>query len=191
MKSFIYCVLLNIFILSVSCEHKAKKVVIKPKVEKLVWHIHGLPDMFILKHSFVIYNRWGIDCFLEGCISSVKGREQNKITAKILEKRHGKFWQEIFKQSVNEEFANRFVIYDLINNYSEIVRIKKEYGKKRKDINIRILCLAKYKYAVLVTWNSITDLEEHIPGQVVIVNVATKTVIKSDDKVRYDWKESI
>jgi hypothetical protein len=191
MKSFIYRILLIIFILSVSCEHKAKKVVIKPKVEKLVWHIHGLPDMFILKHSFVIYNRWGINCFLEGCISSVKGREQNKITAKILEKRHGIFWQEVFRQSVNEEFANRFVVYDLINNYNEIVRIKKEYGKKLKDMNMRILCLAKYKYAVLVTWDLKTDVEEHIPGQILLVNVATKMVTKSDDKVKYDWREGV
>lgn len=56
-------------------------------------------------------------------------------------------------------------------------------------MNMRILCLDKYKYAVLVTWDSKNDLEEQIPGQVVLVKIATKTVTRSDDKVKYDWKE--
>jgi hypothetical protein len=124
---------------------------------------------------------------LDGCGGSIAGMKQNKITAKILEKRHGKFWYEVFWQSVNEELANRFVIFDLINSYSEVVRIKNEYGKKQEDMNTRLLYLDKYKYAVLVTWDSETDLDEHIPGQIFLVNVATKTVEKSNGK--YDCRE--
>lgn len=175
-----------LLLLASSCNNTAKQVIPKPIIKPLVWHIDGLPNWFILNHSRIIYKRWNIDYVLDGCGGSIAGMKQNKITAKILEKRHGKFWHEVFWQSVNEELANRFVIFDLINSYSEVVRINNEYGKKQEDINIRLLYLDKYKYAALVTWDSETDLDEHIPGQIVLVNVATKTVKKSNSK--YDWR---
>lgn len=171
-----------------SCNNTTKQDIPKPIIKPLVWHIDGLPNWFILNHSGIIYKRWNIDYVLDGCTGSIAGMKQNKITAKILEKRHGKFWHEVFKQSVNEEFANRFVILDLINNYSEVVRIKKEYKKKPEDVNMSLICLGKYKYAVLVTWDSITDEDNPVPGQIVLVNVATKTVTKSDGRVNYDWR---
>lgn len=54
-------------------------------------------------------------------------------------------------------------------------------------MNMHILYLDKYKYSVSVTWDSETDLEEQIPGQILLVNVATKTVKISNGK--YDWRE--
>lgn len=98
-----------------SCNNTAKQDIPKPIAKPLVWHIDGLPNWFILNHSRIIYKRWNIDYVLDGCGGSIAGMKQNKITAKILEKRHGKFWHEVFWQSVNEEFANRYVVDDLLN----------------------------------------------------------------------------
>lgn len=171
-----------------SCNNTSKQDIPKPMIKPLVWHIDGLPNWFILNHSRIIYKRWNIDYVLDGCAGSIAGMKQNKITAKILEKRHGKFWHEVFWQSVNEELANRFVIFDLINSYSEVVRIKNEYGKKQEDMNMRILCLDKYKYAVLVTWYVPNEENKHIPSLQLIVNLATKVVRESNNKIKYDWR---
>lgn len=194
MNRIVNCVVLfvTIFLMLfyiISCTNNTKQVKPKPKEKPLVWHIDGLPNWFLLNHARIIYKRWDIDYVLDGCGGSIEGIKQNKITAKILEKKHGKFWHEVFWQSVNEEVANRFAILDLINKYNEIVRLKKKYSKSQDYMNLRIICLDKYKYAVLVTWDSETDLEKHIPGQIVIVNIATKTVAKSDDRLKYDWRE--
>lgn len=171
------------------CTNTTKQLKPKQKEKNLVWHIDGLPDWFILNHASIIYKRWNIDYVLDGCSGSIAGMKQNKITAKILEKRHGKFWHEVFWQSVNEEIANRFAILNLINEYNEVVGIKNEYVKKPENMNMRILCLDKYKYAVLVARDSEIDGDKPIPTQIVLVNLATKTVKKSDANVKYDWRE--
>ena len=178
MKTYIYSILSFILVLNLSCEHKVKKAVIKPKVKKLVWHIQGLPDFSILRHSYVIYDRWGMDCFIEGCMPSVRGTKENKRTTKILEKRHGKFWHEVFWQSVNEEFANRFAVNDLLNKNEQVIAKRASLQKKSEKLTSYVKPIGKYKYAVLMrNWEIVNGEDTEVIAFRFIVDLEKKTVV--------------
>lgn len=163
----------------------------KPKLEKstpkpLVWHIAGLPNWFILSNSKIIYKRWGINIFLEGCSGSIVGVKNNKKVAKILEKRHGKYWRQVFEMAVDEEIVNRYSVIDLVFKNKEEVKIQKEFNMSIKNSYTRVICIGKNRYAVLVTWYDPNNENKQIPGQQLMVNLATKAVTKSNEK--FDWR---
>ena len=165
----------------------------KPKLEKstpkpLVWHIAGLPNWFILSNSKIIYKRWGINIFLDGCSGSIEGIKSNKKTAKILEKRHGKYWRQVFEMAVDEEILNRYSVIDIVSNCPEVLKIHKEFNVSIKNSNTRVIYIGKNRYAVLVTWYDPNNENKQIPGQQLIVNLATKRVAKSNGK--FNWRRA-
>ena len=175
-----------LLLLASSCNNTAKQVIPKPMTKPLVWHIDGLPNWFILNHSRIIYKRWNIDYVLDGCGGSITGMKQNKITAKILEKRHGKYWQQVFQMSVDEEIVNRYSVIDLVFKSEEVVKIQKKFNVSKNNSNTRVIYIRKNQYAVLVTWYDPSDENKQIPGQQLIVNLATKAVVKSNEN--FDWR---
>jgi hypothetical protein len=177
---------LLVFILG--CTNNKKPKLVKSTPKPLVWHIAGLPDWFYLSNSRIIYKRWGINIFLDGCSGSIEGVKNNEKVAKILEKRHGKFWHQVFQMSVDEEIVNRYSIIDLIFNSKEVIKIQEKFNVSKKNSNTRVICTGKNQYAVLVTWYDPSDENIQIPGQQLIVNMATKKVTKSDRK--FNWKEA-
>jgi hypothetical protein len=176
-----------LMVFSLGCTHNKKPKLVKPAPKPLVWHIDGLPDWFILSNSRIIYERWGIDYFLDGCSGSIEGMRNNKKVAKILEKRHGKYWRQIFEMSVDEEIINRYSVIDLVSKSQEVVKIQKKFNVSIKNSTIRVICMKKNKYATLVTWYYPNDENKNIPGRQLIVNLANQTVMKSDGK--FDWRE--
>jgi hypothetical protein len=173
---------------TLGCTHNKKPKLVKSTPKTLVWNIAGLPNWFYLSNSSIIYKRWGIDYFLDGCSGSIAGIKINKKTAKILEKRHGKYWKQVFDMSVTEEIVNRFSVIDLANKSQEVVKIQKEFNVSKKNSNTRVICTGKNQYAVLVTWYDPSDENIKIPGQQLIVNLATKKVIESDRK--FNWSRA-
>lgn len=177
-------VLLLVFTLGCTNNKKAKLVKLAPK--PLVWHVAGLPNWFILSNSRIIYKRWGINIFLDGCSGSIEGVKNNKKVAKILEKRHGKYWQQVFQMSVDDEIVNRYSVIDLVFKSEEVVKIQKKFNVSKNNSNTRVIYIRKNQYAVLVTWYDPSDENKQIPGQQLIVNLATKAVVKSNEN--FDWR---
>ncbi|BDB55114.1 hypothetical protein GENT5_14190 [Flavobacterium ammoniigenes] len=174
-----------LMVFTLGCTHNKKTKLVKPTPKPLVWHIAGLPNWFILSNSKIIYKRWGINIFLDGCSGSIEGIKSNKKIAKILEKRHGKYWRQVFEMAVDEEIVNRYSVIDLVSNCPEVVKIQKEFNVSIKNSNTRVICIGKNRYAVLVTWYDPNNENKQIPGQQLIVNLATKAVTKSNEK--FDW----
>lgn len=165
-----------------SCDNTAKQDIPKPIANPLVWHIDGLPNWFILNHSRIIYKRWNIDYVLDGCGGSIAGMKQNKITAKILEKRHGKFWHEVFWQSVNEEFANRYVVDDLLNKNEQVIAKRASLQKKSEKLTSYVKPIGKYKYAVLMrNWEIVNGEDTEVIALRFIVDVEKKTVVPNSN----------
>lgn len=185
---FAHKILLGFLIVSIlGCTHNKKTKLVKSTPKTLVWHIAGLPNWFYLSNSSIIYKRWGIDYVLDGCSGSIAGIKSNKKTAKILEKRHGKYWQQVFQMSVAEEILNRYSVIDLVFKSNEVVKIQKEFNVSKKNSNTRVICLGKNRYAALVTWYDPNNENKQIPGQQLIANIATKAVTESNEK--FDWRE--
>ena len=176
-----------LMVFTLGCTHNNKTKLVKPNPKPLVWHIAGLPNWFILSNSKIIYKRWGINIFLDGCSGSIEGIKSNKKIAKILEKRHGKYWRQVFEMAVDEEIVNRYSVIDLVYNCPEVVKIQKEFNVSKENSNTRVIYIRKNQYAVLVTWYDPSDENKQIPGQQLIVNLATKKVSKSDKK--FDLRE--
>lgn len=165
-----------------SCNNTTKQDVPKPIAKPLVWHIDGLPNWFILNHSRIIYKRWNIDYVLDGCGGSIAGMKQNKITAKILEKRHGKFWHEVFWQSVNEEFANRYVVDDLLNKNEQVIAKRASLQKKSEELTSFVKPIGKYKYAVLMrNWEIVNGEDTEVVAFRFIVDIEKKTVVPNSN----------
>jgi hypothetical protein len=184
---FVHKILLGFLIVStLGCNQNKKTKLVKSTPKPLVWHIEGLPNWFILSNSRIIYKRWGIDYFLDGCSGSIEGMKSNKKVAKILEKRHGKYWQQVFELSIDEEILNRYSVLDLVSKSQEVVSIQKKFDVSIKNSTIRVICIGKNQYVVLVTWYDPDDESKHIPGRQLVVNLVTKTVTKSNRK--FDWR---
>ncbi len=177
-----------LLVFTLGCTNNKKPKLVKSTPKPLVWHIAGLPNWFILSNSKIIYKRWGINIFLDGCSGSIEGVKNNKKVARILEKRHGKYWQQVFQMSVDEEIVNRYSVIDLVFKSKEVVKIQKEFNVNKNNSNTRVICTGKNQYAVLVTWCNPSDDNIQIPGQQLIVNIATKKVTESDRK--FNWKEA-
>jgi hypothetical protein len=173
-------------IFTLGCDHNKKPKLVKSTPKPLVWHIAGLPNWFYLSNSKIIYKRWGINIFLEGCSGSILGVKNNKKVAKILEKRHGKYWQQVFQMSVDEEIVNRYSVIDLVFKSKEVLDIHKKFNVSKENSNTRVMYIDKNRYAVLVTWFDPSDYNIHIPGLQLIVDIATKSVTKSNEK--FDWR---
>jgi hypothetical protein len=175
-----------LMVFTLGCTHNKKPKLVKSTPKPLVWHIAGLPNWFYLSNSKIIYKRWGINIFLEGCSGSIVGVKNNKKVAKILEKRHGKYWQQVFEMSVDEEIVNRYSVIDLVFKSKEAVKIQKKFNVSKNNSNTRVIYIRKNQYAVLVTWYDPSDENKQIPGQQLIVNLATKAVVKSNEN--FDWR---
>lgn len=178
-------VFLLLFILG--CTNDKKQKLVKSTPKPLVWHIAGLPNWFYLSNSRIIYKRWGINIFLDGCSGSILGVKNNKKVAKILEKRHGKYWQQVFQLSVDEEIVNRYSVIDLAYKSQEVVTIQKKFNVSKENSTTRVMNIDKNRYAILVTYFDPSDENISIPGQQLIVNLAAKEVTKSDRK--FNWRE--
>lgn len=177
-----------LMVFTLGCTNNKKPKLVKPTPKPLVWHIDGLPNWFYLSNSRIIYNRWGIKIFLDGCSGSIEGIKSNKKTAKILEKRHGKYWRLVFEMAVDEEIVNRYSVIDLVHNCKEVAKIRKDFNVSDDNSYIRVIYIRNNQYAVLVTWYDPSDDNIQIPGQQLIVNLDTKRVIESDRK--FNWRES-
>jgi hypothetical protein len=175
-----------LMVFTLGCTHNKKPKLVKPTPKPLVWHIAGLPNWFILSNSKTIYKRWGINIFLEGCSGSIVGVKNNKKVAKILEKRHGKYWRQVFEMAVDEEIVNRYSVIELVFNSEEVLEIQKKFNVSKENSNTRVMYIGKNQYAVLVTWYDPSDENKKIPGQQLMVNLATKVVSKSNEKL--DWR---
>ncbi len=175
-----------LMVFTLGCTHNNKPKLVKPTSKPLVWHISGLPNWFILSNSRIIYKRWGIDYVLDGCSGSIAGTKSNKKVAKILEKRHGKYWRQVFEIAVDEEIVNRYSVIDLVSNCQEVVKIQKEFNVSNKNINTRVINIHKNRYAVLVTWYGPSEENIQIPSRQLTVNLATKEVTKTNEK--FDWR---
>jgi hypothetical protein len=185
-SKFSSIVILTIVLVSIlSCNNESKPKPNKTAFKLIVWHIAGLPNWFYLSNSRIIYKRWGINYVLDGCSGSIIGIKSNKKAAKILEKRHGKYWRQVFEMSVKEEIVNRFSVIDLICKSQEVIRIQKEFDVSIKNSNTRVICLGKNRYTVLVTWYDPNNENKRIPGQQFKVNLASKAVTKTNEK--FDW----
>lgn len=187
MKNVPKIILGFLLVFTFGCTQNKKPKLVKPTPKPLVWHIAGLPNWFILSNSKIIYKRWGINIFLDGCSGSIEGIKSNKKIAKILEKRHGKYWRQVFEMAVDEEIVNRYSVINLVSKCQEVVKIQKKFNVSIKNSNTRVICTEKNQYAVLVTWYDPSDENKQIPGQQLIVNLATKKVSKSDKK--FDLRE--
>lgn len=184
---FVTQIILGILIVStLGCNQNKKPKLAKTTPKLLEWHIAGLPNWFILSNSRIIYKRWGITIFLDGCSGSIKGMKNNKKVAKILEKRHGKYWQQVFEMSVDEEIINRYSVIDLVSKSQEVVAIQKKFDVSFKNSNTRVIYIDKNRYAALVTWYDSENENKNIPGRQLVVNLVTKTVTKSNRK--FDWR---
>lgn len=182
-----YKILVGLLIVStLGCNHEKKPKLVKSTPKPLVWHIAGLPNWFILSNSRIIYKRWGITIFLDGCSGSIEGMKNNKKVAKILEKRHGKYWRQLFEMSLDEEIINRYSVLDLVSKSQEVFAIQKKFDVSFKNSNTRVIYIDKNKYAVLVTWYDPDDEIKNIPSCQLVVNLVTKTVMKSNRK--FDWR---
>lgn len=173
-------------VFTLGCTHNKKPKLVKLTPKPLEWHIAGLPNWFILSNSKIIYKRWGINIFLEGCSGSIVGVKNNKKVAKILEKRHGKYWQQVFEMSVDEEILNRYSVIDLVYKSQEVLAIQKKFNVSKDNSNTRVMYIDKNRYAVLVNWYDPSDDNISIPGQQLLVNLVTKVVSKSNE--RFDWR---
>ncbi len=173
-------------VFTLGCTHNKKPKIVKPTPKPLVWHIAGLPNWFILSNSKIIYKRWGINIFLDGCSGSIVGVKSNKKVAKILEKRHGKYWRQVFEMAVDEEIVNRYSVIDLAYKSQEVVTIQKKFNVSKENSTTRVMNIDKNRYAILVTYFDPSDENISIPGQQLIVNLAAKEVTKSNEKL--DWR---
>jgi hypothetical protein len=188
LSKFSSIVILTIVLVSIlSCNNESKQKPIKSASKPLVWHIAGLPNWFYLSNSRIIYKRWGIEYVLDGCSGSIAGMKSNKKVAKILEKRHGKYWRQVFELAVDEEIVNRYSVIDLVFKSKEVLEIQKKFNVSKENSNTGVICLGKNQYAVLVTWYDPNNEDKKIPGQQLMVNLATKAVTKSNEKL--DWRE--
>lgn len=123
-----------------------------------------------------------MDYVLGGCGGSIAGMKQNKITAKILEKRHGKFWHEVFWQSVNEEFANRYAVEDLLNNNKQVIAKRASLRKKSEELTSYVKPIGKYKYAVLMrNWELVNGEDTQVISLRFIVDIEKKTVVSNSN----------
>jgi hypothetical protein len=187
MKFTLKIILGFLMVFTLGCNNNKQPKLVKSKPKPLVWHIAGLPNWFILSNSKIIYKRWGINIFLEGCSGSIVGVKNNKKVAKILEKRHGKYWQQVFEMSVDEEIVNRYSVIELVFNSKEVLEIQKKFNVSKDNSNTRVMYIDKNRYAVLVTWYDPSDDNISIPGQQLMVNLVTKVVSKSNEK--FDWRK--
>lgn len=187
MKNVPKIILGFLLVITFGCTQNKKPKLVKPTPKPLVWHIAGLPNWFYLSNSRIIYNRWGINIFLDGCSGSIEGIKSNKKIAKILVKRHGKYWRQVFEMSVDEEIVNRYSVIDIVYNCPEVVKIQKEFNVSIKNSSTRVICFGKNRYAVLVNWYDPNNENKQIPGQQLKVNLATKAVTKTNQK--FDLKE--
>jgi hypothetical protein len=189
LSKFSSIVILTIVLVSIlSCNNESKPKPIKSASKPLVWHIAGLPNWFYLSNSRIIYKRWGIEYVLDGCSGSIAGMKSNKKVANILEKRHGKYWEHVFEMAVKEEIVNRFSVIDLVFKNKEVVNIQKKFNVSIINSNTRVICTGKNQYAVLVTWYDTSNENKKIPGQQLMVNLETKAVTKSNEKL--DWRRA-
>jgi hypothetical protein len=177
-----------LLVFTLGCTYNKKPKLVKSTPKPLVWHIAGLPNWFYLSNSRIIYKRWGIEYVLDGCSGSIAGMKSNKKVAKILEKRHGKYWEHIFEMSIKEEIVNWFSVIDLVFKNKEVVNIQKEFNVSIKNSNTGVICLGKNQYAVLVTWYDPNNEDKQIPGQQLMVNLVTKAVTKTNEKL--DWRRA-
>jgi len=177
-----------LMVFTLGCTQNKKPKLVKSTPKPLVWHIAGLPNWFYLSNSRIIFKRWGINIFLDGCSGSIEGIKSNKKIAKILEKRHGKYWRQVFEMSVDEEIVNRYSVIDLVYNCPEVVKIQKEFNVSKEYSNTRVICTGKNQYAVLVTWYNPSNDNIQIPGKQLMVNLATKGVTETDRK--YNWRRA-
>ncbi|BDB53085.1 hypothetical protein [Flavobacterium ammonificans] len=188
MKNVPKIILGFLLVFTFGCTQNKKPKLVKPTPKPIVWHIAGLPNWFYLSNSRIIYNRWGINIFLDGCSGSIEGVKNNKKVAKILKKRHGKYWQQVFQMSVEEEILNRYSVIDLVYKSQEVVAIQKKFHVSKENSTTRVMYIDKNRYAILVTWYVPSDDNISIPGQQLIVNLATKQVAKSDRK--FNWRRA-
>lgn len=188
MKFAIKILFIFLLVFTLGCTNNKKPKLVKLTPKPLVWHVAGLPDWFYLSNSRIIYKRWGINIFLDGCSGSIEGVKNNKKVARILEKRHGKYWEQVFQMSVDEEIVNRYSIIDLVFKSKEVVKIQKEFNVSKNNSNTRVICIEKNQYAVLVTWYDPSDENIQIPGQQLIVDLATKKVFKSHRE--FNWRRA-
>jgi len=140
-----------LMVFTLGCTNNKKTKLVKLAPKPLVWYVAGLPDWFYLSNSRIIYKRWGINIFLEGCSGSIEGVNNNKKVARILEKRHGKYWQQVFQMSVDEEIVNRYSVIDLVFKSEEVVKIQKKFNVSKKNSNTRVMNIRINQYAILVT----------------------------------------
>jgi len=181
-----------LLIITISCNEKTKTKTLKavPKNTKLVYYLAGLPNMFLVNNSAVIYKRWGIDYVLDGCSGSKVGWDNNKKVEKILKKRHGKFWEELLEQSKNEEILNYILVVELVNTSKIVVEKRIELEKKGKILQPLIRPIGKKEYFVTVTsWATIKGESEPVSYFRFLVNIKTKEVIlKSNRMIVYAQK---
>lgn len=177
-----------LLVFTFGCTQNKKPKLVKSTPKPLVWHIAGLPDWFYLSNSRIIYNRWGINIFLDGCSGSIEGIKSNKKISKILEKRHGKYWRQVFEMAVEEEILNRYLVIDLAYMSQEVVAIQKKFNVSKENSTTRVMYIDKNRYAILVTWYDPSDDNIQIPGQQLMVNLATKRVAESDRK--FNWSRA-
>ena len=66
-KLIVKILIIALLIITTSCNNKPTTKTQKaiPKNTKLVYYLAGLPNMFLVNNSAVIYKRWGIDYVLD------------------------------------------------------------------------------------------------------------------------------
>lgn len=188
-KHIVKILIIALLIITTSCNQKptteTQKVI--HKNTKLVYYLVGLPDMFLVNNSAVIYKRWGIDYVLDGCSGSLEGWKNNKKVDTILEKRHGKFWKEIFEQSVTEEILNYHLVNKLVNSSKIVVEKRKKIEKEGERVRPLIRKINDQEYFVTVnSWATINGELEPVSLLRFIVNIKTKkATLKSNHRIIY------
>lgn len=188
-KLIVKILIIALLIITTSCNNKPTTETQKTihKNTKLVYYLAGLPNMFLVNNSSIIFKRWGVDYRLDGCSGSLEGWNNNKKVDKILKKRHGKFWEQIFEQSKNEEILNYYLVYNLVDTYNIVVNKRIELEKEGEKLRPLIRKINKQEYFVTVnSWATINGESEPVSYYRFLVNIKTKKVIlKSNHRIIY------